>query len=97
MHRLIPLSQALVLGLLLFGLTSSVPAVQATSPGVLITEVQAANTSTVADDRGGYSDWLELHNPTDTPITLAGYTLTDDPPSRPSGPCRPPRWLPGTF
>ena len=79
MHRLIPLSQALVLGLLLFGLTSSLPVVQAASPGVIITEIQAANTSTVADDRGGYSDWLELYNPTDTPITLAGYTITDDP------------------
>ena len=79
MRRLIPLGRVLVLGLLLVGLTSSLPAVQAASPGVLITEVQAANTSTVADDRGGYSDWLELHNPTDTPISLVGYTLTDDP------------------
>ena len=73
------LGRALLLGLFLVGLTSSLPAVQAASPGVLITEVQAANTRTVADDQGGYADWLELHNPTDTPITLAGYTLTDDP------------------
>ena len=79
MRRLIPLGRVLVLGLLLVGMTSSLPAVQAASPGVLITEVQAANTSTVADDQGGYSDWLELHNPTDTPISLVGYTLTDDP------------------
>ena len=41
--------------------------------------VQAANTSTVADDQGGYSDWIELHNPTDAPVSLTGYTLTDDP------------------
>jgi hypothetical protein len=27
----------------------------------------------------GDSDWLELHNPTDTPATLAGMSLTDDP------------------
>ena len=33
----------------------------------------------MTDDRGRYSDWIELHNPTDTPISLAGYTLTDDP------------------
>ena len=79
MHRLIPLGRALVLVVLLAGLTSSLPAVQAVSPGVLITEFQAANTSTIADDRGGYSDWLELYNPTDRPITLAGYTLSDDP------------------
>ena len=79
MRRLILPSQALVLGLLLAGLTSGLPAVQAASPGVLITEVQAANTRTVADDQGGYSDWIELHNPTDTPVPLLGYTLTDDP------------------
>ncbi len=75
--RLIALGPALVLGLLL--LTSSLPAAHAATPGIIITEVQAANTRTVADDQGGYSDWIELHNPTDTPISLAGYTLTDDP------------------
>ncbi len=79
MRRLIVLSRALVLGLLLAGLTSGLPAVQAASPSVLITEVQAANTRTVADDQGGYSDWIELHNPTSTSIPLHGYTLTDDP------------------
>ena len=51
----------------------------AATPGILITEVLAANAHTVADDRGRYADWIELHNPTDTPITLAGYTITDDP------------------
>ena len=39
----------------------------------------AANTRTVADDQGRYSDWIELHNPTDMPVSLTGYTLTDDP------------------
>ena len=68
-----------MLGLLLVTLTIGTPEAQATTPGILITEVQAANTRTVADDQGSYSDWIELHNPTDTPISLAGYTLTDDP------------------
>ncbi len=49
------------------------------TPGLRITELQAANTRTVADDRGRYADWIELHNPTTQPISLAGYTLTDDP------------------
>ncbi len=79
MRWLIPLGGALVLGLLLVGLTSGLPAVQAASPGVLITEVQATNTSTALDDRAGYADWIELHNPADTPVSLIGYTLTDDP------------------
>ena len=69
----------LLFGLLLALLTSGTPVAQATSPGILITEVQAANTRTVADDQGDYPDWIELHNPTDTPLPLAGYTLTDDP------------------
>ena len=77
--RLIPLGRALVLGLLLALLTIGPPVAQAATPGVLITEVMAANTRTVADDRGRYADWIELHNPTDTPVALAGYTLTDDP------------------
>ena len=73
------LGHALVLGLLLVGPAIGTPVVQAASPGVLITEVQAANTSTALDDRAGYADWLELHNPADTAISLLGYTLTDDP------------------
>ena len=79
MRRLISLGCALLLGLLLVGLTAAAPIAQATAPGILITEVLAANARTVTDDRGRYTDWIELHNPTDTPISLAGYTLTDDP------------------
>ena len=74
-----------------------VPAAPAGPPGVRITEVQAANTHTVLDDQGGYADWLELHNPTATPVSLVGYTLTDDP-------AMPAKWslpastlAPGTF
>ena len=78
-RRLIRPGYALLLGLLLAGLTSDLPTALASSPGVLITEVQAANTRTVADNQGSYSDWVELHNPTDTAIPITGYTLTDDP------------------
>ena len=67
------------MGLLLVLLNTSVSAAQDATPGILITEVLAANTRTVADDQGRYSDWIELHNPTTTPVSLAGYTLTDDP------------------
>ncbi len=78
-HRLILLGRALLLGLLLLVLTTGMSAAQAPTPGILITEIQAANTRTVADDQGGYADWIELHNPTDTSISLLGYTLSDDP------------------
>ena len=79
MRWLPPLGRALVLVLLLVLLAIGKPVAHAATPGILITEVQAANTRTVADDQGGYSDWIELHNPTDTPVPLLGYTLTDDP------------------
>ncbi len=70
---------ALLLGLLLVLLTTGVASAQYAMSGILITEVMAANTFTALDDQGRYSDWIELHNPTDTPVSLAGYTLTDDP------------------
>ena len=79
MSRLIPLVKLWCWACFLVLLPIGTPVVQASTPGILITEVMAANTHTVADDRGSYSDWIELHNPTDTPVSLAGYTLTDDP------------------
>ena len=50
--QLILLGRALVLGLLLVGLTTAAPRAQATAPGILITEVLAANARTVTDDQG---------------------------------------------
>lgn len=79
MRRLTRPGYALLLGLLLVMLNTGVSAAQDAARGILITEVLAANARTVADDRGRYADWIELHNPTDTPISLGGYTLTDDP------------------
>lgn len=37
----------------------------------------AANVSTIADDSGDYSDWIELYNAGNTAVDLAGYYLTD--------------------
>ena len=85
MRRLILLGRALVLGLLLALLTSGTPVAQAATPGIIINEVLAANTRTALDDQGRYSDWIELHNPTATTVSLLGYTLTDDP-------TRPAKW-----
>ncbi|MBQ8110067.1 MAG: CotH kinase family protein [Clostridia bacterium] len=42
-----------------------------------ISEVMAANHSTLADADGDYSDWIELHNAGDAAIDLAGYCLSD--------------------
>jgi len=44
----------------------------------VISEFMAENDSTLADEDGDYSDWIEVLNPTATSIDLAGYYLTDD-------------------
>jgi hypothetical protein len=44
----------------------------------VVNEVQASNLSTVADEDGDYSDWIELRNPTASPIRLLGYGLSDN-------------------
>ncbi len=49
----------------------------AASAEPVITEFMADNKSTIADEDGGWSDWIEIHNPTDQPLPLAGWRLTD--------------------
>ncbi|MEO8353453.1 MAG: lamin tail domain-containing protein, partial [Chthoniobacteraceae bacterium] len=61
----LPVWLALVLGPIAFGAPQ-------------ITEFMAANKSVLADQDGDYSDWVEIHNPDATPISLAGFHLTDD-------------------
>src|SRR5205814_1239634 len=43
----------------------------------VISEFMAANTLTLADNDGAYSDWLELYNPDPTAVDLNGWYLTD--------------------
>ncbi len=45
---------------------------------VLISEFMANNSSTVLDEDGASSDWIEVWNSTATTANLAGYYLTDD-------------------
>jgi len=46
-------------------------------PGLVINEYQSANESTVQDQWGGFDDWIELYNQSNTPINLGGYFLSD--------------------
>jgi hypothetical protein len=46
--------------------------------GPIITEFMADNANGVTDVDGENSDWIEVFNPTSTPVSLAGYHLTDD-------------------
>ena len=45
---------------------------------LVISELMAANSQTLADEDGDSSDWLEIHNPTSAPVDLDGWYLTDD-------------------
>src|SRR5207247_263424 len=46
---------------------------------VLITEFMAANTRTLPDVDGQFSDWIELYNTSAQPVDLEGWFLTDSP------------------
>ena len=43
-----------------------------------ISEFLAVNDTVLADEDGEYSDWIEIHNPDPTSLSLAGYHLTDN-------------------
>lgn len=43
-----------------------------------ISEVQSANASTIQDNMGEYSDWIELHNPSKSPVDIGGMVLKDN-------------------
>ncbi len=44
-----------------------------------LSEFMASNTRTLRDETGQYVDWIELHNPSDAPVDLGNWSLTDDP------------------
>ncbi|MBP8303955.1 MAG: lamin tail domain-containing protein [Phycisphaerae bacterium] len=46
--------------------------------GPVINEVLAANAKGLKDPQGQFEDWIEIYNPLDRPINLAGCLLTDD-------------------
>jgi hypothetical protein len=48
------------------------------SPSVRINEIMAVNKSTIADEDGDYSDWIELYNSSPLNIDLTNWTLTDN-------------------
>lgn len=44
-----------------------------------VNEIMASNVATILDEDGEASDWLEIHNPSATPLNLVGWGLSDDP------------------
>ncbi len=45
---------------------------------LVINELMASNSSTIADEGGAFADWLEIYNPTNTPISMSGFYLSDN-------------------
>lgn len=50
-----------------------------TIPTLFINEFMASNLGTVADEFNEFDDWIEIYNPQDTIVDLAGMYLSDDP------------------
>jgi hypothetical protein len=51
---------------------------EAVAQTVIINEFMADNESTLADEDGEYSDWIELYNGAGSNVDLKGWCLTDD-------------------
>jgi hypothetical protein len=49
-----------------------------TEKSVVINEIMADNSTTMADAYGDFNDWVELYNNTNSLIDISGYYLSDD-------------------
>lgn len=47
-------------------------------PTLVISEFMAKNVSTIVDEDGAYSDWIEIYNPGSEPVNLLDWCLTDN-------------------
>lgn len=47
--------------------------------GIMLNELMASNKSTITDDMGQYSDWIELYNDSGEDLSLKNYMITDNP------------------
>lgn len=51
---------------------------QTPTSGLVINEFMASNNATIPSSDGGYYDWIELYNASNTPIFLGDYGLSDN-------------------
>src|SRR6185503_3305452 len=50
---------------------------------LVLTEFMAQNSTTLADEDGDFSDWLEIYNAGTNSVNLNGWYLTDKPSDNP--------------
>jgi hypothetical protein len=62
---------------LAFAVLAGVPAALE-GQGLMITEIMAGKQTVLADQDGDFSDWIEILNAGTAPVSLSGYSLTDD-------------------
>ncbi|MCF7805731.1 MAG: CotH kinase family protein [Candidatus Marinimicrobia bacterium] len=73
-EKYIPVGLVVLAGLLVFSVPSDLFAQQ-----IVINEVMASNSITLADEDGDYGDWIELFNSGDAAVNLTDFSLSDDP------------------
>ncbi len=67
----------LIIAAIVYGRVLHIEAHGEKAAHLIINEVVADNLSTLKNESGVYADWIELYNPTDEAISLAGYYLSD--------------------
>jgi len=76
-HRVSTSKPRWVTSLFLVSLVSLVFSTATIQAQVVISEFMAANQTTLADEDGEYSDWVELYNSTTNAVSLNGWYLAD--------------------
>ena len=68
----------LILGICFCALTGVLCYSSEASNFVVINEVCSNNFSVICDDSGNYLDYIELYNPAAVPVSLTGFSLSDN-------------------
>lgn len=77
-HTAFFLCGALMLLLLSFCNDDDTPEPPAVAQQLYINEVMPDNESVLEDDHGEYDDWIEIYNPNEKSVDLAGWYISDD-------------------
>lgn len=67
-----------ILAAALFASVLVVPGTASAASPVIISEFMAANSTTLADEDGEFSDWIELYNSSVASVNLLDWSLTDN-------------------